>query len=513
MDKFNWFYRQIVQESDLDDAFDNVEESIRHVMSDQGYVGVVDGLDVVPHSPTPNLTVDIAAGVAYDQLGRRIAVPSLQVLDVSADSNSSSTAVAVGGNEKWISVFVQFEIDESDLRNDGNGDPVYYVQTESYQFIVTQGAEALIGTATRPALRNDAILIADIRRTNGDTSIPASRIESSDVVADPNSRFQYVFNISGTPASVRTGSIVDAMQAMMDELNDHVNGVANAHPATGISYAGSPNWADASAVTSTNVEAAIDEIVSDLASVAGANKIGAGVASTWRTGVAPTGANVDALLESIVTDLADQTGATADGASRIGAEAVGNLAQGSVRSQLNELDAEKGGLAIANAWTNGNTFAGASTFNGQLTAAGTTFVTGAFNTLNGGTFNAASYGWNYDDSQVAHGGAGNTTLFTLRTPSASGEAGMIEILLNGTHDNDPANRRAAHIVVSYGRPNAGSTDIYAFVNTQQDVGAGIDVTYQIVVVSNAIIVRGIATGASTNNYQIAWRRIASNANQ
>jgi hypothetical protein len=64
-----------------------------------------------------------------------------------------------------------------------------------------------------------------------------------------------------------------------------------------------------------------------------------------------------AALDQIVTDLSDQT-AAADGAARIGAQASGHLATGSVRSQLDELDATSVRTDVA------NVFAATQTMNG-----------------------------------------------------------------------------------------------------------------------------------------------------
>src|SRR5687768_2193032 len=123
--KLDFYFEQLVTESDMDTLQANLELADHQLMLDQGYTGIVYGFDVTEHNPVADLTVDIAGpGVAYDQEGQRIRLPASTNLDLSTDSNASPTAVVGGANEKWVSVFVQFERVPSDLRFDGNGLPV-----------------------------------------------------------------------------------------------------------------------------------------------------------------------------------------------------------------------------------------------------------------------------------------------------------------------------------------------------------------------------------------------------
>jgi len=287
MKRLDFYFEQLVGESDMDQLQANAEESMNRIMTDQAYFGVTTGYSVVQHSPVPNLTVDVGGpGIAYDQLGRRVAMASSVTLNMSTDSNGSPTTVVTGGNEKWVSVFVQFTRVNSDQRFDGNGLPVLYVSDEGYQFIVTQGAEALSGTATRPALNTDAVLIADVKLSFGTTQILNSIIESADTITKPNSRFQYIFNLTAsTPAKVRTGRLPVAMQFVLDQLNNHIAGVTGAHPATAISNTLTPptiSWANT--LAGANLSDAIDGIMQDLDGD-GANLLGTTVESI--TGLSP----------------------------------------------------------------------------------------------------------------------------------------------------------------------------------------------------------------------------------
>jgi len=146
LNRKDFYFEQLVTQADLDEAFDYAENADHFLQQDNGYLGIATGLEVTEEA-TPDLTVDVASGNAYDPDGQRIAVAATQNLDLSVDSNAVSTTVAGGGNEKWISVFLAFDRTLSDPRVDGNGTPLDYERSESFQFIVDQGAEASAGSA------------------------------------------------------------------------------------------------------------------------------------------------------------------------------------------------------------------------------------------------------------------------------------------------------------------------------------------------------------------------------
>jgi hypothetical protein len=96
-----------------------------------------------------------------------------------------------------------------------------------------------------------------------------------------------------------------------------------------------------------------DQIVDELA-FSGGDHIGITSRTAWLGGRTNPGfVSLFAAIDKIITDLAATT-ASDDGAERIGAQAIGNLSAGSVRSQLSELDTEKGGLALSNIWSGGS---------------------------------------------------------------------------------------------------------------------------------------------------------------
>lgn len=355
----------------MDEAFDNAENADRNLVKDHGWVGVVDGLEVVEDG-TPDLTVTINAGVAYDQDGQRCSVAAPAMLDLSVDSSAVSTTVANPGNAKWLSVFIEFDRALSDPRVDGNGSPLQYKRGESYQLIVEQGAEvaeglpavytsnnvetfaltdgmtlvvsvngrspqtatfntgdfASIGAATaaevaaviqadidgvtaaddgggaveittthtgpgasvvviggsaafqfdfptaaavgsggpaKPALKANAILLADVLLRNSTTAIYNFPDQGGSAgFIDVDSRRETAFNFTGA-FNIKTGTIGDFANDLASILNTHIANAGNAHPADAITYVNS------GALAAANVQDALDELEAEKGSLAGFN--------------------------------------------------------------------------------------------------------------------------------------------------------------------------------------------------------------------------------------------------
>lgn len=224
----NFFFRQKVTESELDAAFNYAELAERAIMYDQGLSGIYVGFGVAQHFPVPDLTVDVdGPGVAYDPLGRRINFAALQNCDVSVDHGGTPTAVAVPGNEKWLAVHLKFKRSLSDPRLDGYGATVYFDEAESWKFYVTQGAEAPAGTAARPSIEADGVLLCDILLYN--TPPPTSQVLNADIYFD---RRQDTFSLEmygRYPALMPEGQLKDALDMIMLLLDTHVSGVLLRH--------------------------------------------------------------------------------------------------------------------------------------------------------------------------------------------------------------------------------------------------------------------------------------------
>lgn len=330
-----YYFKQAVTESELNDGFAQLEFADRNLMVDQALVGIFSGGAVAQHSPTPNLTVDVGTpAVAYDNFGERIFVAGGSPLNVNVaqDSSAVSTAVAGGGNEKWISIALVFARSLSDPRVDGNSNTIYFVEDEFYAVHVTQGAEAALGTATRPAIDPDAVLLADVHRTFGQTQVFNADISTT--------RRQDVFVLAGTTISIRAGTLIGAVQAMLDGLNTHINSLGYAHPASAISAGGMGNWADGTTNPGPDVQTALDDIISDLATSGGTAKIGGAALTAWLDGQQVAAGTLLAQLNGLITGLSSTT-ASHDGAHRIGFNPSGTsspLVSTNVAAALAEID-------------------------------------------------------------------------------------------------------------------------------------------------------------------------------
>lgn len=366
MNRKDYYFRQLVAEDELDDGFEGAEAADRAIVLDGGFLGVANGLVVAPAAP-PDLTVDVAAGTSYDKLGERCRVASTQNVDVSVDFNNVPTAVAVAGNEKWVAVFLKFARVLTDPRLDGNNNTVFFDRAESFSFHVVQGSEALIGTATKPALLADGILLADVYLVQGQTTVVGGDLSTL--------RREMAFKYSAGAYSVAVGTAEESDAALLTIINGIV-----AAGAAGVSYAGSgPNWADATGLTSANVEAALDEVVADLGGVTGADKVGftSGGALFFDGTDLSASTTPRYAIDAIVTFLGQSTDAL-QGAKRVGIGARSNWASGetnpagvsvfaAIEKIITDLSSsivvDKGADCIgwryaAAAWANGDDFTG-----------------------------------------------------------------------------------------------------------------------------------------------------------
>lgn len=368
-----YFYGQKVTALELRAGFDGLERADRAIVGDLGLIGITSGGVVTQHSPTPDLTVDVTALKANDQQGRRVQFAAPQTVNLAVDSSAVSTNVTNPGQGKIISVFAKFKRALSDPRLDRNGDPVDFVQDESFEFVVVQGAEAV--TPTPPALLSDGLLLADVTREFGDTQLLNADVSTT--------RRENAFKLAAGAMTVETGTPEASDAAILVHLNGHVTGVANVHAASTISYAGGGAWLNGVTNPAATTEAQLDKIVVDLTNIGtgvsgaaaigfatgtaswrgggdfldagtvfdaineivetladdgGAIRIGIGDRTAWLGGrTNPGNVSVLAAVDKIITDLAVQA-AGDDGAERIGAQAVaGSYAAGSVRSQLGEI--------------------------------------------------------------------------------------------------------------------------------------------------------------------------------
>lgn len=209
--KFHTYFGQIITDAELNEIFDALYASVDRFVQDFGFSGIAVGGDVTQHSPL-NLSVDVGAPTSvYDQFANRMEFGSPVNVHVNVDENGAATAVTGSLNEKWLSIFIQFTSTPSDPRTDDLGNTVYFQDVTSYKLNVAQGAEAPVGTATRPALRGDQVLLADVKLAYGATTIANASIASD--------RTQVIFNVPGTPLALRGKSLADVLLQLVTGVN------------------------------------------------------------------------------------------------------------------------------------------------------------------------------------------------------------------------------------------------------------------------------------------------------
>jgi len=253
MQRFDFYFGQLVRQEDLDNAFDGAENADRAIVTDQGIAGINAGLAVTP-SAVPNLQVEVSGGRGYDQQGRRIFVGATQTVNLA-------DALPVGaGNQRYVAIVVQFVRALSDPRTDDNDVTIQYNRAESFVLTTVLGEEAGANPA-RPAKPADGLVLADVLLAQGQATILASHIDTT-----TNGRRDHAFELTGsTPAQVKAGRFEEVGQALLDQLNSHVTGAANAHNAEAIDF----DTDDVPGAFSTvddadNVQVAIINLMEDL---------------------------------------------------------------------------------------------------------------------------------------------------------------------------------------------------------------------------------------------------------
>ncbi len=372
-----WYTGQLVTAGEMRAADAALEASEHLLVTDLGFGGVHEGLAVVEHPGTQNLTVNVATGLAYSPEGERIYVPGTVNVNCAFDYLGNPTSVTTPGESRYIDIYAVFDRVLSDPRLDATNNSVYFVQDEGYGFDVVQGSSAVFPAA--PGVLADGVLIARILLAYGDTEILDAAIDTSTSVVG------YYIHISGTPLEIVATSVVDAFQQVTDAYNGHVTGAADRHAATHIDYAGGAAWADGDTNPAATVEVQIDKMLADLASTSGAGtaKIGGAALAalyggtavpagslraqllnlkdagyleinartTWLGGRTNAATGLFTAIDKIITDLAVTT-TNDDGAERIGLQALSNWLGGrtnpasSVSAGFNKIIADLGAVAV-----------------------------------------------------------------------------------------------------------------------------------------------------------------------
>lgn len=342
-------------------------------------------VDAIATTGTPNA---LTAGTAKAQIDALLGFINSHVAQSSGAHAASAVSYAGGGN--WAdgttnpATSVEGQLDKvlTDLAATSGAPKVGAAATTGTPNSLTAGGvksqiDALLGFInTHVAQASGAHAASAISYAGGGnwadaTTNPATTVEAqldkviTDLAATSGAPKVGAAATTGTPNSLAAGSAKSQIDALLGFINGHVGAASGAHAATAISYAGSGNWKNATNIAATTVEAAIDQVVSDLAADAGAARIGIAARSNWLGGrTNPASVSIFDAIEKIVTDLAAQAAAD-DGAERVGAQAVSgspnSLAAGSIRSQLDALLTLVNAAALVsqtNNWTQPQTLSG-----------------------------------------------------------------------------------------------------------------------------------------------------------
>jgi len=349
----DWYYKQIVTESEMDEAFGWVEDSIWEVATDNDLVGVHSASEPAQHG-LGDLTVDVPGPlVATGKEGERIYIAdSTTNLDCTVDEYGVSTAVVGAANSKILSVFVRFKRRLEAPETDGNGATIYTEQFEDAEIFLRQGAEAVVPSA--PPLMSSALLLGDITLTFSQTQILAGDID----VTRAETWLRYVSPTFGTIAK---GDAKAAFEQVLANIDTLVSGLPFSFTST---WFGSVAVAGASPPV-TDVQEALDAIVYDLAQSTGSDLVGTPDVSL--TYVSWASAAVTGALSALATAIDNHIGGSAPRhtASVIDSSAYSWIASTDVQAALQEIVDD---LAATGAGSEGATRIGVSAHS---------FVTGA----------------------------------------------------------------------------------------------------------------------------------------
>ncbi len=338
-DRRDFHLGQIVSEAELDVGFSTLElaDLALAIDTDQALVdlsttdgGLREGL--VATNPS-GFNIDVTEGTGYDDQGRRVSTEGKGQLTVDI-STIGVTLPGLGGvpdggstdpggtDERWISLFIVFDRELSDPRIDGNSQTVDFVRNESFHFHVTM-SNAGSPPDPAPALESGELLLLDIKRSTGA------------VTGLDSSRRQDWFVRTGSPQLIRRGQVRAVLDDLLTFYNDHASGTADKHLATDLTYAdGSGGWADATGLAATDVGAALDEILDDLADAVfgldGAGRVGSGIL----TGAADTGAPATLVASDVSAQLLEIFNLALGRLSLAGGTMAGGLTMGTTQSIL-----------------------------------------------------------------------------------------------------------------------------------------------------------------------------------
>jgi hypothetical protein len=361
MNSLDFYYKQLVLETDLDTAFTNVDTALKALYAELGFCKDVSntqfgGLVVGGTcARSTGYSFTIGASTAIDNQARRIYMPSQVLVNAAKDGYTAigslnpagpDVSVTPGENyDRWVSIFLVYDQLLTDLVNDGYGVPVFKTRTDSYKFHVkagTQAAHAAVPVAERPLLETGEILVMDFLISNVGGVI---------TVADPDTTRQellFAVEASGTPnKTLRRHTLREALKDLLEYFNDHVGGIDDQHAASAILFENTGlDWATSDESTfhdAGTVQDALEAINTDLKAktvIAGARRIGAAAVTGSRvltdyTPLPPSAINLT--VGSIESQLAELLVAVNRCVVRGGDSSVGDLVPYNNDTNVNNL--------------------------------------------------------------------------------------------------------------------------------------------------------------------------------
>ena len=167
--------------------------------------GVLEGLPVSENDPTPDMSVLVGAGYAWDGYGKIIHPTATEARDCSVDKNAAPT-IPSAGKERYIVIAAKHDRKLSGLSTSIVGWPeaaseeVYTIDDDWYEYVVIAGAEADPGSATVPACQVDEVHLAAVLLTDSTTAITDAMIDTSGRPAITNPADAIAEHVAADPA-------------------------------------------------------------------------------------------------------------------------------------------------------------------------------------------------------------------------------------------------------------------------------------------------------------------------
>ncbi len=181
MNRHYWYYRFLADVDWLNDFIDDIEDYFKSLVTEfSEEPGVVSGMVVSERGAGQNFSVDVSSGSAYDSAGQRIYNSATTNVPFTTDALGATVECTGGGNERIVSVYAYYNVDNTDPAVDGNGATVQTVGTETVSFELRQGAIAAAGAAVAAANPNDGgVLLANVTIATGDLTISTSNCNNA----------------------------------------------------------------------------------------------------------------------------------------------------------------------------------------------------------------------------------------------------------------------------------------------------------------------------------------------